>query len=329
MKEQILEFTQKIRSVLSNEFIINDIYKDKEKYNKIFASGDIIEDAEYAIDSYKIIDFKNNELGEKYLSIYGLFEAFYLQEQAIKNMLIELGIDIQRFPNEIKALNEIKEIRNDIAGHPSFRNQKNYSVYLAQCTITKELIDYQKSDTGELIKVDLMALIINQEDAIFNLLKQIYAALKQEELEHYKKFKDEKLYDIFYQRYSYPREKIHRRSFFYEALRMLKDLINNTKDMLNKRFVDYKELNYFYIINDIDDVLLFLEEKIENLNINSRYIHFIQKNMIENLINKFDYLGEILREIDEKYEDYFKPEKKIIFKEQPVVIIENCAEEKI
>ena len=51
--------------------------------------------------------------------------------------------------------------------------------------------------------------------------------------------------------------------------------------------------------------------------------------MVENLINKFDDLGEILRETDKKYEDYFSPEDEIVPIQQPIVIIENFAEEKI
>ena len=97
---------------------------------------DLLEDTEHAINYYKYSDFSSKVLGEKYILLYGLFESFYIQYDAVKkitNLIIHLLknehlISKNDFMNEFKILNKIKEYRNDIAGHPAYRDKDKYSV---------------------------------------------------------------------------------------------------------------------------------------------------------------------------------------------------------
>ena len=126
MKEKIFNTIDNIRNLFSKPFIFNELTKDTIKFNKCYASLDILEDSEQAIDYYKNTDFEIDNYGQKYLFIYGLFEAFYIQEQAIRCVIEIANINNDNVKIELDKLGNIKELRNDIAGHPAFRDRKNY-----------------------------------------------------------------------------------------------------------------------------------------------------------------------------------------------------------
>lgn len=317
--------------------MLNNLCKNKNLFNKFYASCDLLEDTESAIDYYKNSDFAKKSLGEKYILIYGLFEAFYIQNDAIKkltNAIINLlnskeFISLDDFKEEFNVLDKIKESRNDIAGHPAYRDKGAYSVYLCQYSLSKEKIEYQKSHTQEFTIIDIIQGINMQESSILNILNKVFEKLKLKEEEHYKKYKNEKLYNIFNKNYMYPREKIHTDHLYKESLEWLKELSNNIKQKLNERYANYKELDYSYLINNIDDIIDFLENKLETFNIGSKYKNFIKDNMVETLTNKFDDLMEIFLEIDKKYEDYFNPREEKTITMPSITIIDDILGEAI
>lgn len=316
--------------------MFNALLKDRISFNKFYASCDLIEDTQNAIDYYKNSDFTEKCLGEKYILIYGLFEAFYIQYDAAKKLIVtttELINDKQvvsenDFEEYFHKLGKLKEYRNDIASHSAYREKGRYSVYLSQYNLSKEKVEYQKSHTREFTEIDILQGIEMQEKSILNILNKIFEKLKLKEEEHYKKYKDEKLYSIFNKDYMYPREKIFKDDTLQFSIDLLKKLSDNIKQKLNERYVDYKDLDFAYLITDIDDIMDFLENKLEDWDINSRYKNFIKKNMVENLTNKFDNLMDIFREIDNKYESYFNPPQKTEVMMQPI-IIETISQEEV
>ena len=85
-----------------------------------------------------------------------------------------------------------------------------------------------------------------------NILSKILEQLIEIEKEHYLKFKEEKLNEIFEKKYLYPREKIFNENDFEFALTKLKQIICNLKSKLNERFYNWKKLNTIsYLIKDI------------------------------------------------------------------------------
>lgn len=337
MKNQIFKRILDIRNTLSNDFLLNNLSKNKILFNKLYASCDLLEDTESAIDYYKNSDFTGKSIGEKYILIYGLFEAFYIQNDATKkltNVIINLlnnkqSISLEDFKEDFYILDKIKEYRNDIAGHPAYRDNGEYSVYLSQYSLSKDKVEYQKSHTREFTTIDIIQGINMQESSILNILNKVFEKLKLKEEEHYRKYKNEKLHEIFNKNYMYPREKIHTNHLYKESLEMLKELSNNIKQKLNERYINYKELNYSYLINNIDDIIDFLENKLEIFDIDSKYKNFIKDNMVEALTNKFDNLMEIFLEIDKKYEDYFNPTEEKTITMPSITIFDNTLEEVI
>ncbi len=317
--------------------MLNALLKDRILFNKFYASCDLIEDTENAIDYYKNADFTEKCLGEKYILLYGLYEAFFIQLEAARNLeevtaylIYNKQEKLDDLTEDFNKLNEIKKHRHDIAGHPAYRGRGStgYSVYLSQYNLSKEKVEYQKSHTQEFTQIDILQGIEMQEKSILNILNKIFEKLKIKEEEHYNKYKNEKLYELFHNKYRYPREKIFKPEMFNESIEWLKELSKDIKEKLNERYVEYKELDFSYLISDIDDIMDFLENRLGSLDINSRYKNFIKKNMIENLTNKFDNLMDIFKEIDNEYESYFNPPQKteVIM---PPIIIESISQEDV
>lgn len=312
MKEKIFSVIEHIRNLLSEPFIFNELTKDTIKFNKCYASLDLLEDSEQAIEYYKNTDFEIDNYGQKYLFIYGLFEAFYIQERAIRCVIEIANINNDYVKIELEKLGNIKELRNDIAGHPAFRDRKNYSTYLSQPSLFKEEIKYRKSNETESITINITKKITIQEECILKILNKILEKILEIEKEHYLNFQEEKLYKLFETQYLYPREKIFNENDFDFALAKLKKIINDFKILLNKRYSNWEKLNTIsYMIKDIDIIFEYFDKNKEVIITDIEVRALIKKNFIENLVHKFDELEKISQEIDDEYENYFKEKENV------------------
>lgn len=312
MKAILFDEISSIRKILSNIFILNELLKNKKSFNKCYASLDLLEDTECAIKYYKDIDFETDNYGQNYILIYGLFEAFYIQTQAVECLLDALRIGKNIAKTELDILFNIREIRHDIAGHPACRddNKPNYSVYLSQPSLSKEQIMYRKSDNDSFITINVLKEIEQQEENILKILKKTFEHLKREERRHYLKYKDKKITEIFDDRYIYYYGKIFNEHDFEFALNGLQKILQDFKNELNKRYTNWQEMNSVSLyIKDIDEIFTYLNHEYKKLNIDDDNIAFIKKNIVENLKTKFDNLIEVAKEIDMEYQKYFKNKK--------------------
>lgn len=171
-KEDSKDFPEEIRKKLKFENIGDDI--------KLRACIDLLEDTQYSIDEFVknglyTID-SSNTLGEKYLRLYGLLNAVYLQKQTV----IEL-IEIFKIPFKSKRTVKFKELkilelRNKIGSHTV--NYKEYdkirSYRLVQFNIDK-------------FATNLMVIGDTKESESFNLFS---------DLEVYTELLDSNLSDI-------------------------------------------------------------------------------------------------------------------------------------
>lgn len=93
----------------------------KEDWNYILASEDILEDSNEAISNFLRFGVsgptKYNDLGEKYLRLYGVLNATYMQQQAVFNLYKFFQCpDLKAKKNEIDSL-EVVIVRHKLAAH--------------------------------------------------------------------------------------------------------------------------------------------------------------------------------------------------------------------
>lgn len=92
----------------------NILLEDMDKWHQLCSSADIIEDSNLAFYEYvKILEIESN-FEYPYLIIYGTLQSIFLQQDALINIGTALNIET-KLPEKLK---EIREVRNNVAGHP-------------------------------------------------------------------------------------------------------------------------------------------------------------------------------------------------------------------
>ena len=168
MKQKILDISQIIRDKINKSKIFREIYQDEQKFNVCCAALDVIEDAEEAISYYKNVT-PNDDIGYKYIMLFGLLESMYIQQNALNSLGKALGMNIQTESSRIKY---IRDIRNDIAGHPTDRNG-NETVFLNRNLMEHNSFSYNTSNSDEYIEIDVFKLIEDQENYIYDCLQKV------------------------------------------------------------------------------------------------------------------------------------------------------------
>lgn len=142
---------------------------DRDVWNQICSSLDVLDDTQNAIRSYSKSMFPD-EIGAKYLLLYGLLQALFVQQDAIKHLSEALGFEYKKNSH----LNEIREIRNNSVGHPTRRGRDNETLHyyhIVQHSISKggfSLIQY-KGNNRHMVNIDLFEIIKKQGNWCSNL----------------------------------------------------------------------------------------------------------------------------------------------------------------
>jgi hypothetical protein len=305
----VLEQENQIRKLINNPQKHYKLRQDKALFYQLCSSLDIIEDTEDAIAAYTEEDFGQDK-SLLYLAVYGLLQAIYVQQDAVINLCEALGIkdDIHNYPK----LNEIREIRNDTAGHPTKRDRKkgkpNSYHHISHITLNKSgftLASYfSDGSNAQFRDIKTSELIIEQRKFISSILTTLINGLEAEEKAHKEKFRMEKLIEIFPETLGYDFEKLFEgisRDEYAELannnLKNIMDVVNKFRDSVKRRNMDFYER--------LQDDFELIEYAAANL---GKYFH--GRNGVENLAaqiyayflqNKVDALKEYAKIIDDEY----------------------------
>ena len=188
------------------------LQQDKAVWYMLCSCMDIIEDMEYALESYLTEDPDNPETGRKYLLVFGALQALYVQQDAVKNLHQALDIPYTMDP----SIKEIRGIRNDSAGHPTNRGNKEAFNFITRISLGVHEFELMKLDptnsedeglNSKYVNINVPKLIATQRNVFLGVLDNVIETLKEEEMEHRKKFVDKKLVGAFSDT-TYPFEKI-------------------------------------------------------------------------------------------------------------------------
>jgi len=130
------------------EFYRKYFKSHQDKWNTLCAAMDTIGDATLAIQDFQT-DGVGSRQGEKYLRLYGLFQAIFLQQDAIRELflIIKHSFDAQHFLKDLEDYSlegwkTIRRYRNLSVGHPikneSYEKGKIKRVMISRVTISSK-----------------------------------------------------------------------------------------------------------------------------------------------------------------------------------------------
>lgn len=285
-----------------------DLLSDKTKWNQLCASLYTIEDAQSAISAYSETDFPEDEKG-MYLFIYGLLQAFYLQQDAASGLSYSLTGAKINFREDYPALYKIRSIRDDTIGHPTNRNNrkdcKHAYIQISQISINKFGFDYAiyrdvNNYEFELQHVNLQECILEQEKSIIVFLRSLCDYLDEEWKKFIEKFKGKEMKKIF-SNLCYAKKNVLSDDILSKAgMESAFTMVEKCKIALNERYGDWHNVDCFkYEINDIYSIKGLIESDIVAAN------HDLKHFLSELLFVKLERLEKYSDEIDEKFaQDY-------------------------
>jgi hypothetical protein len=111
-----------LRASLNDGIFINNIQRHGFEWKMACASMDMIGDAQLAIDAFgrkPVSDGQRSDVYEqRYLEVYGLFQAIFLQQDAIRDLAAALKLSkINPFKDPDFSI--VRDWRNRYFGHPS------------------------------------------------------------------------------------------------------------------------------------------------------------------------------------------------------------------
>jgi len=187
----IVELEQKIRDFINNPRIQHALLQDSAAWNLLCSCLDTIGDTELAIDAYNASENLDSH-GAAYLIVYGVLQALFIQQDAVENLCQALVISYVRDQH----IKEIREIRNDSAGHPTKRddlkdrkNKKGVSYnFITRSSLTKSGFDlmttYPDNEIPLFRHISIPSLIASQRKILRSVLSEVLKKLKSEEAEH-------------------------------------------------------------------------------------------------------------------------------------------------
>jgi energy-converting hydrogenase A subunit M len=307
---EVSDLEQEVRRLINEPRKRDSILKNEKHWNKLCSSMDTIGDTELAYTQYLADLDKPASKGELYYLVYGILQALYLQQDAVRHLseALELGYENNQ------TLNKIRDIRNNSIGHPTQRNHgKDDTSYnfISRVTMNRSGFKLMKTYAGKkpkFINVDIPQLITEQRTVLKEVLDDVVGKLKMEEINHRKEHRDNKLIEIFPSTLHYYFEKItegiFRETDYLElglgVLDIVEEIIVKLKQELIARDI-YEAYNFEEEVSWTEYTLRKIREYFEKigdhkLNEKDAYIYltFLRK--------QFNLLKEMSIEIDNEYE---------------------------
>lgn len=307
----IKEKMQRVRELVNHPWKREVIFSDKVKWDKVCSSMDVLEDTQSAINSYfELNDSDFADEGVRYLYLYGLLQAFFLQQDAINHLYQALFGKVIKWKREYPDLYVIRELRNDAVGHPTSRNNDNSFHYIARVSLSKqsfELASYypKRSRSFYYRTIDLYDLKQKQEKDFCNILDKVIALLEEEIQKHKGRFKNMEIASLIPNNLNYIIERLYEGIYNnYHLVKMnfemLKRSYKRIKDGIIKRYHTLDALSGVKDnIEDIDYILSRFEAWIKD---NKLYKNKDAEIFLYAFEYKFNEFKEMLKEIDDEFQ---------------------------
>src|SRR5680860_393465 len=305
----IQEYSRKLnRDIHYRIFQSNHFESTFGDYEKCFTSLDLIEDCEDAIDEFLGLP-ESNLPKRSVLYIYGVLQAIYCQQDGLfglhKNISKSKFKKLNEFFSHFEFDTEIREIRNDIAGHPTSRKRDSEFYFIDKGPNSKFRFSYAGyKPEFRIVEVDLKYLIEEQEKFAKRVLQEVDTIIKCTVKEHKNDNKDISLYSII-SNLNYSIQLINRgihdsqRSFQAEgSINIVSDKIDEFRNELNSRYCNSIPEGLEYTCNNIDYIL----KRVGKWYDEGKLLENEDAKIFMNAFDKeFDDLKQMAEEIDLEY----------------------------
>ena len=207
--QDIAQLVDDIRELINRPRKQYALLQDEAMWAMLCSSMDAIEDTELCFDAFLTEDIDRADDGVKYVFVYGVLQALFVQQDAVQNFHEALNIPYTQNP----SLGSIRKIRNDSVGHPTKRGEgqgRSYN-FISRITLGSQGFQlrtiYRDGQQDCIKNVNVPELITTQRDVFVDVLDNVIKTLENEEMEHRKKFEGKKLAGVFFST-SYPMSKI-------------------------------------------------------------------------------------------------------------------------
>jgi len=177
---RISALEQQIRTYV-NDANLYDRYFDShldDEWETLCVSMNILGDTCLALEYYEASGI-GDEYGEKYLKLYGMLQAIFLQQDSIRRIYqVFLKSDLQ--PDSDTAWMRIRELRNLTVGHPVEKRDKDETkrCFVSRVTIQNNgfqlMIWNKEKEQKEFEDVNLKSLYEEYKTDAIEYLKSIY-----------------------------------------------------------------------------------------------------------------------------------------------------------
>jgi len=310
LSAMLTERMHRIREIINTPRTHRQLYKDKAKFLQICSSLDVIDDTQLAISHYRLNAQSINQFG-LYLYIYGLLQAFHVQQDAVISLAKALNLRIDL----TTRLREIRETRNDCIGHPTNRRLKKDNecyVFINRPFLTWRgfTISFYSRDEGMSYKqIDLYQMIQDQEVEICAILDKIIAELEERDKAHKVKYASKPLSQILSHDFDYATQKIYEGIFKCDVSRVAQywlSKIATRLETVNKEYLKREGGISDHLQHDFDLCQYAVKQldawfaSRQNQRVSNSKL-FQAEVLYEFLRNKVNEIIEILAELDTEY----------------------------
>jgi len=189
-------------------------------YAKLCTCMDIICDAQNGIEAFEVDSHRDN-FGPNYLMVYGLFQAFVIQQDAVTHLCEALkemtGHGFIYTYKSDDELGKVRKLRNEIVGHPTLcrSETKGTASYhsISRFKMTSDgisiLSEHMQNNLREFREISIVEKVEKQKIGITTILKSALCELQDWHEAYKAKFCDVKLVSLFSPNYDTLFSKIH------------------------------------------------------------------------------------------------------------------------
>ena len=209
MAPSISDINRAIRDLINEPRLNAVVRRDRVKFNQLVSALDLIGDTEQAVAAYWELP-SDVALGLRYLVLYGLWQAFQQQQEAVK--ALARAVDVPLGDAWKKRTGPVRRMRSAVAGHSvdTMDSGKRLSHQVSQISLRTtgfDLLSHADDGTYNFESVDVVRYAEDQRQFIEEALKMIESELRRKNQEHRKEFNGVR-FGALLDKMGYPLEKV-------------------------------------------------------------------------------------------------------------------------